>query len=83
MHGALRIEVATAALKIESRWDGLVNPELDPAEVEGGAEGVRQHASTLMKGKEGAAAWAAVRIEGRDWGRVLAVGRLGGKVVAC
>ena len=24
-----------------------------------------------------------VRIDGRDWGRVLSVGRLGGKVIAC
>lgn len=83
MHGALRIGVTTAALKIESRWEGLVNPELDPDEVEGGEEGVNRHASTLMKEKEGEEAWAVVRIEGRDWGRVLAVGRLGGKVIAC
>lgn len=83
MHGALRIGVSTAALKIESRWEGLVNPELDPDEVEGGEEGVSRHASTLMKEKQGEEAWAVVRIEGRDWGRVLAVGRLGGKVIAC
>lgn len=83
MHGVLRIGVTTAALKIESRWEGLVNPELDPEEVEGGEEGVSRHASTLMKEKQGEEAWAIVRIEGRDWGRVLAVGRLGGKVIAC
>ncbi|MCJ1463312.1 hypothetical protein MMC07_001919, partial [Pseudocyphellaria aurata] len=58
MHGALRIGVTTAALKIESRWEGLVNPELDPNEVEGGEEGVNRHASTLMKEKEGEEAWA-------------------------
>lgn len=83
MHGALRIGVTTAALKIESRWEGLINPELDPDEVEGGEEGVSRHASTLMKEKEGDEAWAVVRVEGRDWGRVLGVGRLGGKVIAC
>ena len=27
--------------------------------------------------------WAVVRVEGRDWGRVLGVGRLGGRVIAC
>jgi len=27
--------------------------------------------------------WATVRVEGRDWGRVLGVGRLGGRVIAC
>lgn len=83
MHGELRIGVTTAALKIESRWEGLVNPELDPDEVEGGEEGVSRHASTLMKDKEGDEAWAVVRVNGRDWGRVLGVGRLGGKVIAC
>lgn len=83
MHGALRIGVSTGALKIESRWSGLINPELDPGQVEGGEEGVRGHASTVMKAREGEESWATVRVEGRDWGRVLGVGRLGGKVVAC
>lgn len=83
MHGELRIGVMTAALKIESRWEGLVNPELDPNEVEGGEDGVSRHASTVMKEKEGEESWAVVRVEGRDWGRVLAVGRLGGRVIAC
>ncbi|KAI9719845.1 MAG: formate dehydrogenase (NAD+) [Chrysothrix sp. TS-e1954] len=27
--------------------------------------------------------WARVRLDARDWGRVLSVGRLGGRVVAC
>lgn len=83
MHGALRIGVTTAALKIESKWEGLINPELDPGQVEGGEEGVREHASTVMKAREGEESWATVRVEGKDWGRVLGVGRLGGKVVAC
>ena len=82
-HGILRIGVETAALKIESRWKGLVNPELDPEQVEGGEEGVRGHASTRMKEREGDEAWSVVRVEGRDWGRVLGVGRLGGRVIAC
>ncbi len=82
-HGVLRIAVETAALKIESRWEGLTNPELDPEQVEGGEEGVRGHASTRMKEKEGDEAWSTVRVEGRDWGRVLGVGRLGGRVIAC
>ena len=83
MHGMLRIGVTTPALNIESKWEGLNNPELDPRQVEGGEEGVREHASTRMKEKEGDDAWAVVRVEGRDWGRVLGIGRLGGKVVAC
>lgn len=82
-HGVLRIGVETPSLKIESRWEGLTNPELDPEQVEGGEEGVRGHASTRMKEREGAEAWSVVRVEGRDWGRVLGVGRLGGRVIAC
>lgn len=82
MHGVLRIGLTNPALKIESRWEGLTNPELDAAQVEGGEEGVREHASTRMKEKEGDEAWATVRVEGRDWGRVLGVGRLGGRVIA-
>lgn len=70
-------------LKIESKWEGLVNPELDPTQVEGGEAGVREHASTKMKERYGDEAWSTVRVEGRDWGRVLGVGRLGGRVVAC
>jgi hypothetical protein len=82
MHGVLRIGVMTSALKIESRWEGLTNPELDAAQIEGGEDGIREHASTRMKEKEGDEAWATVRVEGRDWGRVLGVGRLGGRVIA-
>lgn len=82
-HGVLRIGVETPSLAIESKWEGLTNPELDPAQVEGGEEGVRGHASTRMKEREGAEAWSVVRVEGRDWGRVLGVGRLGGRVIAC
>ena len=82
-HGILRIGVETPALKIESKWEGLTNPELDPEQVEGGEEGVRGHASTKMKERGGDEAWSVVRVEGRDWGRVLGVGRLGGRVIAC
>ena len=83
MHGELRVGIRTEALKIESRWEGLSNPELDPGQVEGGEEGVREHPSTRMKERVGEEGWAVVRVEGRDWGKVLTVGRLGGRVVAC
>ena len=82
-HGVFRIGVETAALKIESKWEGLTNPELDPGQVAGGEEGVRGHASTRMKEREDDEAWSVVRVEGRDLGRVLGVGRLGGRVIAC
>ena len=83
MHGELRLGIKTEALKLESKWKGLSNPELDPGQVEGGEEGIREHPSTRMKEREGEEGWAVVRVEGRDWGRVLGVGRLGGRVVAC
>ena len=83
MHGELRLGIKTDALKCESKWTGLSNPELDPGHVDGGEEGVREHPSTRMKEREGEEGWAVVRIDGRDWGRVLSVGRLGGRVIAC
>nr|POE53382.1 checkpoint protein hus1 [Quercus suber] len=85
MHGCLRLALNTDAMRINSLWTGLENPELDPAHVE---EDLTNHPSTRMKAlgeptgqaEEG---WATVRLEGRDWGRVLSVGRLGGRVIAC
>lgn len=88
MHGCLRLSLNTDSLRISSLWTGLENPELDPDQVTDGADGLANHPSTVMKGlgdstgqsEEG---WATVRVEGRDWGRVLSVGRLGGRVIAC
>ncbi|KAL9097917.1 MAG: hypothetical protein Q9165_000243 [Trypethelium subeluteriae] len=86
MHGGLRLSLRTDALRIASEWSELANPELDPAAVEGAEEGVARHPSTVMRGRvpdaEGEEGWARVRIDGRDWGRVLSVGRLGGRVIA-
>lgn len=75
-------------MNISSVWTGLANPVLDPSQVAGGEEGIAAHPSTRMRalgdadgrGEEG---WASVRVEGKDWGKVLSVGRLGGRVVAC
>ncbi|KAI9711910.1 MAG: hypothetical protein M1812_007064 [Candelaria pacifica] len=85
MHGTLRLSIATDALNISSVWTDLSNPELDPSQVVGGEEGLREHPSTIMKARDSGSedAWAKVRIDGRDWGRVLSVGRLGGRVIAC
>lgn len=87
-HGCLKLSIRTDAMNISSLWTGLRNPELDPVVTEGGEEGVEAHPSTRMKelgdaegrSEEG---WARVRIDGRDWSKVLSVGRLGGRVVAC
>ena len=88
MHGSLKIATRTDALSISSVWTGLMNPELDPATMEGGSQAIRDHPSTRMKvlgGENGEdeAGWAKVRIDARDWSRVLSVGRLGVRVIAC
>ena len=73
------MSIKTDALNIESVWTGLTNPELDNGQVE---DGVAAHPSTRLKA-QGPDAWSTVRIDGKDWGRVLSVGRLGGRVIAC
>jgi len=79
MHGSLRLRVATEALTVESTWAGLENPELDPAQL---AMPLAQHPSTRFR-EAGPDRWATVRVDARDWGRVLSVGRLEGRVIAC
>ncbi|KAK0914777.1 Checkpoint protein hus1 [Friedmanniomyces endolithicus] len=89
MHGCLRLALHTDSMNISSLWTGLENPELDPEQVAEGEDGLANHPSTRMKalgdstGQHGEEGWATVRVEGRDWGRVLSVGRLGGRVIAC
>lgn len=88
MHGCLKMSIKTDAMSISSVWTDLNNPELDPTQVAGGEIGLAEHPSTRMKqlgtadgrSDEG---WASVRIDGRDWGKVMSVGRLGGRVIAC
>ncbi|KAL4898625.1 checkpoint protein Hus1/Mec3 [Aspergillus ambiguus] len=83
MHGSLRLAIATDALRISSVWTDLVNPALDPGQLSQGQ--IEQLPSERMRGlgEHDEAAWAKVRIDGKDWGRVLSVGRLSPKVVAC
>jgi HUS1 checkpoint protein len=82
MHGSLKLSIATDSLNISSVWTGLTNPDLDPRQVEDGEAGLEDHPSTRLKAA-GPDAWSTVRIDGRDWGKVLSVGRLGGRVIAC
>ncbi|KAJ5147898.1 Hexokinase [Penicillium atrosanguineum] len=70
-------------LRIASVWSGLVNPPLDPAHIT--QEQYSQLPSERMRGvgDNDESGWAKVRIDGKDWSRVLSVGRLSPKVVAC
>jgi HUS1 checkpoint protein len=79
MHGSLRLRLATDTLDITSVWHGLENPELDPAQL---AMPLEEHPSTHFR-QAGPDKWATVRVDGRDWSRVLSVGRLEGRVIAC
>lgn len=84
MHGSLKISVKTDALNITSRWTGLAHPELDPAHF----PDLSDHPTTRMKelggpNGENEAGWSRVRIDAKDWSRVLSVGRVCTKVIAC
>jgi HUS1 checkpoint protein len=83
MHGKLRLAIVTDELRIASVWSGLVNPPLDPAHIT--QEHYSQLPSERMRGvgDDDESGWAKVRIDGKDWSRVLSVGRLSPKVVAC
>jgi len=88
MHGSFRIAIQTDALSIQSVWTGLSNPELDPGHYTEGSQEVREHPSNRMKelgGSDGQneAGFSKVRIDGKDWSRVLSVGRVAARVIAC
>ncbi|KAI0874583.1 checkpoint protein hus1 [Hypoxylon argillaceum] len=79
MHGDLRLRLDTDTLDVESRWGGLENPQLDPGQLTCALE---DHPSTRFRAA-GPDRWATVRVDGRDWSKVLSVGRLDGRVIAC
>lgn len=68
--GSLRLGVTTDALRISSVWTGLLNAKLQTQD--GPAP------DTYLE-EDG---WAKVRIDGRDWGKVLSIGRLSPRVIA-
>ncbi|GAB1314907.1 Checkpoint protein hus1 [Madurella fahalii] len=79
MHGSLRLRLATETLDITSVWNHLENPELDPSQL---AIPLEEHPSTRFR-EAGPDKWATVRVDGKDWSKVLSVGRLEGRVIAC
>jgi HUS1 checkpoint protein len=79
MHGSLKLRLATDALDITSVWTGLENPDLDASNLPMPPE---EHPSARFRAA-GPDKWATVRLDGRDWSRVLSVGRLEGRVIGC
>lgn len=79
MHGDLRLRLDTDTLQVESSWHGLENPEVDPAQL---SCPIEDHPSTRFR-EAGPDKWATVRVDGKDWSKVLSVGRLDGRVIAC
>lgn len=85
MHGSLRLAIATDELRIASVWSDLVNPPLDPGHMtQEQIEQLPSERNRRRQAREGdESGWAKVRIDGKDWSRVLSIGRLSPKVVAC
>lgn len=85
MHGSLRLAIATDELRISSFWSDLVNPPLDPAQMtQEQIEQLPSERNRMRQAREGdESGWAKVRIDGKDWSRVLSIGRMSPKVVAC
>ncbi|OJJ69101.1 hypothetical protein ASPBRDRAFT_57638 [Aspergillus brasiliensis CBS 101740] len=83
MHGSLKVAVGTDAFRISSVWTDLLNPSLDPGQLGEGRE-LSQLPSERMREvpADDEAGWAKVRIDGKDWSRILSVGRLNPRVVA-
>ncbi|KAK2747116.1 hypothetical protein FQN57_002371 [Myotisia sp. PD_48] len=86
MHGSLKLAIATDTLKISSVWTGLSNIPLKPDHME--QNDTNQPPGERMQtigdeGPDSDEGWARVRIDGKDWGRVLSVGRMSPKVAAC
>lgn len=83
MYGSFKISLKTDALNITSRWTGLIHPELDPTSF----PDLTEHPTTKMRelggpNGENEAGWSRVRIDAKDWSRVLSVGRVCTKVIA-
>jgi len=79
MFGSLRLRLVADSLDITSVWNGLENPELDPNQL---TVPLDEHPSTRFR-EGGPEKWATVRVDGKDWSRVLSVGRLEGRVIGC
>ncbi|KAF8248746.1 Hus1-like protein [Wilcoxina mikolae CBS 423.85] len=73
MSGEFKLALAGGEVKVESKWRDLQNPLLADTEAREG------HPSTVRN----PTAFAEVRVDGREWAKVLRVGGLAKRVVAC
>lgn len=63
-------------VKVESKWKGLHQPNMNPGHIPGSTEdplGMRRSSEEF----------AGVTVDGKEWSRVLKVGGIAKKVVAC
>lgn len=79
MYGMLRLRLVTDTLSVETVWNDLENPVMNEDALPVPLE---EHPSTRYR-EAGPDKFATVRVDGRDWSRVLSVGRLDGRVIAC
>ncbi|KIH95052.1 HUS1 checkpoint protein [Sporothrix brasiliensis 5110] len=79
MYGMLRLRLVTDTLSVETVWNDLENPRMNEDALPVPLE---EHPSTRYR-EAGPDKFATVRVDGRDWSRVLSVGRLDGRVIAC
>ncbi|EPE07172.1 checkpoint protein hus1 [Ophiostoma piceae UAMH 11346] len=78
MYGVLRLRLLTDTLNVETVWNDLENPPLNEDVL---PVPLAEHPSTRYR-EAGPEKFATVRVDGRDWSRVLSVGRLDGCVIA-
>lgn len=79
MYGTLRLRLVTDTLSVETVWNDLENPPMNEAAL---PMPLAEHPSTKFR-EAGPDKFASVLVDGRDWSRVLSVGRLDGRVIAC
>lgn len=79
MYGMLRLRLVTDTLSVETVWNDLENPVMNEDALPVPLE---EHPTTRYR-EAGPEKFATVRVDGRDWSRVLSVGRLDGRVIAC
>ncbi|PWY72320.1 cell cycle checkpoint protein [Aspergillus heteromorphus CBS 117.55] len=82
MHGSLKLAIVGDAFSISTVWSDLLNPSLDHTGLD--QEAVERLPSERMRGvaADDEKGWAKVRVDGKDWSKVLSVGRLNPRVIA-